>query len=76
MCCSPFEQDGGVGLGLEEDDENEDQAGDYETDPFAPSPTYKTALSNKSSHYWSKDWAHEGCIGEDWESIYTFLCCV
>lgn len=54
----PFEQDGGVGFGLEEGDTGEGEAGEDEGDPFGPAPGYEGGLADESAD----DGACEGLV--------------
>lgn len=69
VSCFPFEEDGRVGLGLEKDDENEDQTRDDECYPFSPAPGHERRFANESTDNGTEDGTHEGGIRKDGESV-------
>lgn len=65
----PFQEDRGVGFGLEEDEEGEDEAGDDEGDPFGPAPGNEGGFADKATDNRAADGAHEGSGGEHGEGV-------
>ena len=68
----PFQEDGSVGFGLEEGDQEKDETGDYQRYPFGPAPGDERRGGDEAAYDGAEDGTHEGGIGKNREGIDAF----
>ncbi len=63
--CFPLQENRGVGFWLQEHDEREYKSGDYQRNPFCPSPRHERGFANETPNHRAKDRTHERGVGKD-----------